>query len=714
MLFAPLPAGAQALAGPLRVGLALSGGSAKGFAHIGLLKVLEREDIPVHVVSGTSMGSIVGGLYALGVSVDSLAALAGAVDWDALFADRVERGRLSLDQRLFDHRTVFTVPLEGRRIRLPSGAAEGSGVLRMLDRLTWSAAELRDFRRLPRPFAAVATDLENGEAVTLTNGVLAHALRASMSLPGVLAPFQVGGRLLVDGGLARNLPAQDARALGADVVICSDVSDPLDRAEELESVVDVLMQTVSFQMYASTVEQRAFCDILLRPDVRGVSSLAFDRWEEWIARGEAAAVAQLPALRALARNTAAAPDIAGLRGELLSDSVTVARIELDGVDSPSVEALVRKVLGMEDGDRVTRDDIDAGVRDLYATDLFRLVRYRIDDVGGESVLSVDLQERSQDRLGLGFRYDDRRRSALLFTAMLHNRIRYGSATRLDVRLGEEMQLRGTYLSGRGVTRRFSVGGVVSWSQAPLDLYREGQRVARADLGIFSVTTVVGLTVGRATFAALEVRGERARGSTSVAATDSTNAQWLGSVAAVVLRETYDRPDFPTRGGRLYARSELGITTVATGGAFAHHVVNGRRLIPLHERVSLDVGFFVGVGSGSDLPFYRHFFMGGVHPSTVFQDTQPVFFGLESQEREGRAVQIARVGLQWEVREDRFITLSADAGNATDAWRIAPDEFLIGWAVSAGGPSVVGPISLTLSGGSASRRPRLSFSVGRPF
>lgn len=705
---------AQVPTRPIRVGLALSGGSAKGFAHIGVLRVLERQGIPVHVVSGTSMGAIVGGLYALGVSVDSLEALAGTLDWDALFADQVERDRLSIDQRLFDDRTVFSVPMEGHRISLPSGAEEGSAILRLLDRLTWSGAGVRDFRDLPRPFAAVATDLETGEAVSMTTGVLSHSLRASMGLPGLLEPFKIGDQVLVDGGLARNLPAEDARVLGADFIICSDVSDPLDQADQLNSVLDVLMQTVAFRMQASTLEQRALCDILVRPDIDGLSSFAFDRADEWIARGETAAAARSPSFEALAGTTAPAPASPVLGGALLPDALVADQVVLVGVEDPRAQQLVHQVMGLDPGAVITSDRMDGAVRDLYATDLFRSVRYRVDENAGAVVLSVAVEPRTHDRVGLGFRYDDLRRSALLFAATLHNRFGFGSTLRLDARLGEEMQLRGTYVGGRGGTRKLNLGGALSWTQSPLDLYLEDQRVARATLRVASATAVVGLSVARSARLALELRGERARGSTSVATTDSTDSQWLGSMAAVIRRDSYDRPDFPRGGGRLYARSELGISTVASGGSFAHHVVSGRRLLPLNDRVSLDLGFFAGLGTGSGLPFYRHFFLGGVHPSAAFPETQPTFFGLRNQELAGTAAQVVRVGVQWEVRHDRFLALTAEGGGAGSTWDAVSDDRRLGWAVSGGAPTMVGPIALILSGGSDTHRLKLSFNVGRQF
>ena len=223
---APTPAAGRQATAPTTIGLALSGGSAKGIAHVGVLRALERMGVRIDVVAGTSMGAVVGGMYAVGLSVASIESVMASVDWPALINDAMPRERRSLDQRRLDERAIVAVPLDGPRIALPSGAIVGSNVTRLLENVFWRVAGVRRFRDLPLPFVAVATDLETGEAVPLRDGVLSEALRASAGVPGAVEPITLGGHLLVDGAMSRNLPATDARELGADFVICSDVSEP--------------------------------------------------------------------------------------------------------------------------------------------------------------------------------------------------------------------------------------------------------------------------------------------------------------------------------------------------------------------------------------------------------------------------------------------------------------------------------------------------------
>lgn len=701
-----------------RVGLALSGGSAKGLAHVGVLRVLEREGVPVHGVAGTSMGSIVGGLYALGLGVDSLEVLARSLDWDALFTDRVERSRLSPDQRAFDERQVLSLPFAEGRVRLPSGAVEGSAIQRLLARITWPAAALRDFDQLPRAFVALATDLETGEAVPLRRGVLADALRASLAIPGAIEPFFSNGRLLVDGGLARNLPADDARALGTDLVICSDVSDPLEQAEELVSFVDVLMQSAAFRGYASTVEQRERCDVLIQPDIEGLSPLDFASAPEWIRRGEIAAEAVIARLRDIARSAEAwtpAVDDDGRAtfADRLPDTLRFGALELDGVRE-SAEGFVRRTVDLEGRPAATAADLDRILEDLQASGLLGTVRYEIapTPVGEPPTLILHADSRARDEVGLGVRYDDLQKAALLFSATLYDLVQFGSATRLDARLGEELQFRGTYLSGRSVTGSFSLGAELGWSQSPLDLFEGKQRIARSELEVATATALVGLAAQQGSLVAIEIRGERAVGSTSVAVTDTTVSIWLASAALSFLRETYDRADFPRSGGRFVLRSELGVSTVAEGGGFSHHVLDVDRRLALHSRVSALLGVHLGYATGRGVPPHRRFFAGGDHRSPIYRNTQPTFAGQQRQSLAGDALQIVRAGLQVEVAPDRFLTLAVDAGDAADRWRVDLDDVRVGWALTAGSTSIVGPLWITLTGGDGDLQ--WSFNVGRRF
>src|SRR2546430_1892721 len=290
-----------------KVGVALSGGAARGLAHIGVLKVLEEAGVPVDVITGTSMGSVVGGLYAVGYTAPQLDTIVRTEDWYRLLTDPVDRRDLAVDRKFTEDHYLLTLPIQRGGIKLPKSVVTGQRVSQLLTRLTWSAHAIRDFRALPIPFAAVATDLETSRAVVLDHGFLPDAIRASMALPSVFSPVDLGDTAVIDGGVVRNLPAQDARALGADVLICSDVTDPLEPRDSIVSLVDVLVQSVSFRVWDSEAEQRSKCDVLILPEVRGFSTFAFARASDVIARGATAAPAALLQVEGAPARGAASP-----------------------------------------------------------------------------------------------------------------------------------------------------------------------------------------------------------------------------------------------------------------------------------------------------------------------------------------------------------------------------------------------------------------------
>jgi len=281
-----------------RVGLAFSGGGAKGFAHIGVLKVLEELGLPIDCITGTSMGSVIGGLYAIGYTTDSLTALARRKDWPQFFNDAATRRDLPMEEKLWDGRYFATFPIRKGNVQLPGGLVAGQKISALLSRLTWSVHHLTDFRELPIPFACVATDLETGEAVTLDHGFLPEAIRASIAIPTVFTPVKLNNRLLVDGGLTRNLPAVDVRQLGADIVIGVDVGAPLSSEEKLNSFFSIIDQISSFRAAEINTVQRQSCDILITPELTGLTAGSFDRADTLIKRGEMAARRLLPRLRA--------------------------------------------------------------------------------------------------------------------------------------------------------------------------------------------------------------------------------------------------------------------------------------------------------------------------------------------------------------------------------------------------------------------------------
>jgi NTE family protein len=677
-----------------RVGLVLSGGSAKGLAHIGVLRVLEQAGVPIDVVTGTSMGSLVGGLYAIGYSPDALEAIVTRLDWNAYFSDSPDRDAMTLDRRVAEGRLLLRFPVRRGRIQLASGVIAGQNISELLARLTWPTQTDRDFKQFPTPFAAVATDLETGAAVPMDSGSLATAMRASMSLSSIFRPVQRDGRTLVDGGVARNLPAQDARALGADFVICSDVSGGLQPATRLHTLVDVLDQTVSFQMETSTRQQRTLCDVLIRPDVSGLASTAFNRSSDWIARGEAAARVALPMLRDLAidftRRHSTRPDWTVLQ----QDAVCVCGLIVRGVEGEA-EQLVRSVANVEAGVCVTPDSMRGIVQRVYATGLFDQVTYALERSGSGVVLAIAAVQRSADRLGFGIRYDDRYHTSLLASLKLRNVRRFGTETQFDLRLGEQFEVSAQFLLANARASRVVAGGGARLTSTPLDIFvPSGPQVAQAGARVANVWAMVGRIIGNRNGLALRVQAEHATASASNVAIDTAQGWNFVSAALLFLSDGLDTPTIPTNGTMLYGKSEW-----ATGGAhFSHHVLDARGYYPVHRRLSLLTRATVGLARGGDeVPLHYHFLMGGAYASPVFPESQIAFVGLSPQQMFGSAVQRGEIGVQWEARADLFTVVRVDAGQAANTLALDFPNTIVG---AGGGLSMrtpLGPAEVLLSG-----------------
>src|SRR3984957_14768230 len=287
-----------------RICLVLSGGGARGMAHIGVLKVLEELKMPIDCIAGTSMGAVVGGLYASGMTAAQIETTMRSVDWQEAFRDAPPRRDLAFRRKQEDRNFLVRLPLglKHGKILLPKGFIQGQKLQETLRQLTLPFSNSTDFDLLPTPFRAVATDLETGNAVLMDKGDLAIAMRASMSAPGVFAPVELDGRLLVDGGLAENLPINVARAMHADILIVSDVSYPLQPRVALDSALSISNQMLAILVRKDSDRQRdslSAQDILIEPDLGTATSTDFSVPNNVIAGGEAAARASIGKLRGL-------------------------------------------------------------------------------------------------------------------------------------------------------------------------------------------------------------------------------------------------------------------------------------------------------------------------------------------------------------------------------------------------------------------------------
>lgn len=402
---APTPAATDTLVcmpdggGPHRpaIGLVLSGGGARGYAHLGVLKVLEANRIPVDCIAATSMGAVVGGLYATGMTAQDMQRRLSQVNLADIAFDVTERSDLPQKKREDERLYIdsLTIGFDSKGFKAPVGLVQGNRLQALLANWTAAVPTNQPFDRLPIPFRAIATDLQTGQKVVLDHGSLPLAIRASMALPGLFSPAEIDGRALVDGGLVGNLPVDAARAMGADVVIAVDIGSPLRPLDALASPADVMQQMIGILIRQNVAEQRKQLtanDILLQPDLGKQTFTDFQNANQAIAAGEAAAVAALPRLAryALSPEQYEAYRAAHARPQQ-PIRITSIEIRTNGASVP--KQIVRNALHVKPGDVYDPQAVSADLLSLTTSGNFENVTQQIINEGDEHRLVIDAQEK---------------------------------------------------------------------------------------------------------------------------------------------------------------------------------------------------------------------------------------------------------------------------------------------------------------------------------
>jgi len=394
------------------IGLVLGGGGARGAAHIGVLQVLEREHIPVCKIAGTSMGSIVGGLYAAGYSADEMQSIVTTLDWKSLFTDDPDRVEMPMRRKDADYRYLlnFEVGYKDGHIITPVGFVQGQKLLLLLRRLVISTWDVHDFDRLSIPFRAVATDIVAGKPVVFSSGDLALAMRSSMSVPGAFAPTDVDGKLLVDGGVMDNVPVDVVRSMGAQRLIVIDVGSPLGDEKSLTNPVALLNQMVSALMVEKTQRQLATLgpdDILIKPALGNLGAGEFNRAAEAVAIGKAAAEAALPRLRALAVSPEAWQAYQAGHRQRAFDPALVAFLKVD-TSHTQTATYVQKSLASDVGKPLNPQKLEDQIGEVYGRGNYQQIDYHIvQDNSGRGLLISPVDKPWGPIYGkFGFQLDD--------------------------------------------------------------------------------------------------------------------------------------------------------------------------------------------------------------------------------------------------------------------------------------------------------------------
>ena len=742
-----------------KVGLVLSGGGAKGVSHIGALKIIEELGIPIDYVVGTSIGSIIGGIYALGYSADEMDSLVRSQNWNLLMRDQVDRRKVSysfkedadkyllsltfMNPRNLDDQATGTGPAgKGLLRNMPGSFVEGQNLDQLFTKISVGYQDDIDFNTLPIPFACVAVDLNTKEEVVWHSGSIVTAIRSSMSIPGYFAPVQVGDRYLIDGGMLNNLPVDVVKKMGADYVITIDLhqfkKQKPDSQQTLPEMVGTMLSIMNGEKYHSGLESS---DIVIAPNCSQYGVLSFDdvSVNALVDSGYVAAERVLPQLRSLAEHLKTYPDEGKKRPakaiDLGRDSVRIDQLEIHGADGREMAWLLSKT-DIEPGKYITGEDMDKAMEFFYTTKAFTKVSYRV--IGNAETgygLRIEFTPQRLHQAGVGFRFDSEEMASILLGISLNRRKLFGSKLDLELELGAHPNgtLRYSY-TFRNLTK-FNVSAHLHHMN--MDVYN--------DLSVYSETpTTYNYGLDRTE------RYNYFRSELNYQITGWRNADILfgfrynnmdnREMSAVNFVDDhykmqsvngfaswkFDNMDdlyFPKRG----------LTIRLEGGAYygwGNYINADGDIVPYRQRfyeAMLDLKTAIPFGSrvtlipqmwnrylfGLPYSFYRNFVGGTMYGR--YTESQMPFIGINHAYQTNAFVDIIRADLRVNLFKQHYATLYA---NYMFDWDKFGSEFLSEHAYGFGAGysinTIIGPVQLIVHWSNLSRRVGVHFSLGYEF
>jgi len=396
----------------VKVGLVLSGGGAKGLAHIGVLKIIDQAGIRLDYIAGSSMGAIVGGLYASGYTGKQLDSLFHTVNFDKLIQDKLPRRSKTFYEKADAEKYALTLPVIEGKISLPKGISNGQNFYNFYSKVTTHVRDINDFSKLPIPFLCTATNIETGEGIVFDKGNLPEVIVASGALPSVYSPVLYKGKLITDGGVTDNYPVEEIRKRGVELVIGVDVQDTLMNRKELNSITDIMLQISNFRTIKAMDSKRPLTDVFIRPNIKRFSVIDFEKGSEIIKEGEEEAKEQLEELKLIAskqkKKSQQRPIIKHI------EKLKIDTIQINKNNNYS-RAYIKRKMGLKTPSEVSLEDLNKGLDNLYATKSFQNIRYNIElDSAKKNILEIDVNEsNTKSYFRFGLHYDDLYKSAAI-------------------------------------------------------------------------------------------------------------------------------------------------------------------------------------------------------------------------------------------------------------------------------------------------------------
>lgn len=744
-----------------KIGLVLSGGGAKGMAHVGVIRAMEKAGIRPDYVVGTSMGSVVGGLYAMGYNADELEQIIRSIDWDLIISNRVGFEKISFEEKEYYNRYLLEFPIRNGKISLPSGLIEGQMLSEVLHYYTWPARKYKHFDDFPIPFRCIATDISTGKQVILENGYLHDALRSSIAIPTAFTAFQLDSTMVVDGGVVNNFPVDVIREMGAEFVIGVNVSDEdFIRAEKLEGFGAILMQLSMAQSLGKTVENIAQTDIYIKPDLGPYGTASFGDFDAILKIGDVTGEKFYPQFRQVADSLGLTDFAQGIGLEALA--IRFKNISVVG-NSIFPTSLILSKLSIKAGDEVTRDELQDGINRVFGMNGFYKVDYSLVSAdAGEYDLQIRVREKSARLLNVSIHYDNQFSSGILLNYTARDLIGKSSRTLFIADISQNPKFRIDHYKYVGPNKKFAFNLRVNYLNQELPTYENGEeenltlvKNFRTDAQIISTSSLkqafsFGMTFDNSNskyrFNSIFPEGIK-----------SAYQRYLGIRFRYYRNSRNDR-NFPTKGAEGLIESafnlkdwiginvESGLDTlfldsngdgefiavplssvknlVETFTPSPHVTLYGRysKFLQLSPRLQFKPDVAGGMVLSNDLgtKIFQDFFVGG-YQNIRFGDTN--FWGLNYAEvntpnfvKAGAELQFVpfkkiylRGGLNFLGFSKQY---PLNAPGFPD--RIFQDETYLGYGADISYNSILGPISFGITSNSTDKRLRTYFSIGLSF
>lgn len=675
-------------AGEEKIGIVLSGGGAKGFAHIGVLKVLEEEQVPIEFISGTSMGSIVGALYAMGYSAKEIEEIVLSDNWMEYFSDKIDRKDTPIDDKIYKDRYALLFPVKDWTIKLPKGVIKGKKIESFLSYLYFDAVEIRDFSKLPIAYSCIATDIETGKEVVLDKGNLSECVRASMSIPTVFEPVKIGDKLLVDGMMSKNFPVTQAEKMGAKYIIGCDVGGRLKKKEDVKSFLEIIEQSINYRLVEISDKEREKTNMLIIPDVERYSTMDFNKAKEIIEAGEKSARAKIEEIKKL-RDEFKFNEIKSKQVKRLR-AVYIEKIVVKGVKKDK-ERVIKKIISPKIPSVFTREELKKNIDKLYNLGFFEKINYTIKG----SELEISVEESPEKELKLGFNYNSNTRGEIFINFAVKGFGNAGSKTSIETVLGKDESLKLQHTQYAGVINKIGFISSIEISNIEnYSLFLNEKKVNEYNIYNANLDFMAGSFLSNRRIAGIGIKKEFLYAKSEIESEEILKHDINKKYGTLYFKYEYDSMDrkyFPKSGG--YLQGKVIFSAKELGNAdFTKYLIEFNKTFKIGEKMILNAGGTGEVVYGEDIPENEIPAIGGIYS----RQNSINFYGIEPSRYFSNKIGMGFAEIFYEFSPSRFfIARYNGAARENEENQL---KIIHGVGVGIGAFTAVGPIEIIISQG----------------